>query len=97
MQAERTRLAWARSSLALAVLGGLELRIGHVEPSVWQRFPGILTLILAIACWVYGGTRYRSIVRDLAAGRSVLNHRSRSVLAVVAVIPAGLAIWALAM
>src|SRR5690606_2126522 len=53
LQAERTRLAWARTALALAVIGALELRIGDQAATLVHRLPGLGTLLLAVACWLH--------------------------------------------
>lgn len=95
LQAERTRLAWARTALALAVIGTLELHVGRTDVALVDRVPGVLTLLAAAGCWVYGGFRYRSVIRALtaavpvvvlAAGHAVL-------LATLLVLPAGAALW----
>lgn len=94
LQAERTRLAWARTSLAMAVVGALELHVGGSATSVVGRLPGALTMLLAAGCWAHGGRRYLRITRALAAGRSVADGGGLK-LAALALIPAAVALWAL--
>ncbi|WP_037362221.1 DUF202 domain-containing protein [Nakamurella lactea] len=95
MQAERTRLSWARTSLALAVIGALELHIGRSDLAMVDRLPGLLMLLIAVGCWVYGGRRYLVVTRSLAAGRTVLNHRQGLVLAGLSLLPAAIAVWSI--
>lgn len=94
LQAERTRLAWARTALALAVVGALELHVGRSDLTLVDRIPGVVTLLAAAAFWFYGGHRYRRIVLALAAGDPVVAHRHAVVLAVLTLVPASAALWA---
>lgn len=101
LQAERTRLAWGRTALALAVVGALELHVGRTDLAVVDRIPGVLTLLAAGGGWVYGGLRYRRVIRALAAGRPSpgagpgvnLDVRHAVVLAALLVLPAAAALW----
>ena len=95
MQAERTRLAWSRTALALAVIGALEIRIGRVDLPASDRLPGVLMFLLALAWWVYGGYRYRSVHRAVAAGRPVTEYRQSWILAALAILPAAIATWSI--
>lgn len=94
LQAERTRLAWARTALALAVVGALELHVGGRDLSLVDRIPGVVTLLAAAAFWLYGGHRYRRIIRALGAGDPVGAHRHSIALAVLTLVPAAAALWA---
>lgn len=93
LQAERTRLAWARTALAMAVIGALELHIGRADVAVLDRLPGLSMLLTAVGSWVYGGRRYRRITAALADGRPVADHRQGRVLALLALLPAAIAVW----
>jgi uncharacterized membrane protein YidH (DUF202 family) len=95
LQAERTRLSWARTSLALAVIGALELHIGRADLAMLDRLPGVVMLLVAVGCWAYGGRRYLTITRSLAAGRSVVNLRQHLVLAGLSLLPAAVAVWSI--
>lgn len=94
LQAERTRLAWARTSLAMAVVGALELHAGGGTASLVGRLPGALMVLLAAGCWGHGGRRYRRITRALAAGRLVAEVGG-PIMAALALIPAVIALWSL--
>lgn len=95
LQAERTRLSWARTALALAVIGALELHVGRSDLTVVDRLPGLVMMVVAVGCWVYGGQRYLTITRSLAVGRSVVNHRQGVVLAGLSLLPAAIAVWSI--
>lgn len=95
LQAERTRLSWARTALAMAVIGALELHVGRGDLPLVDRLPGVLMLLVAIGCWVYGGRRYLRITRSLAAGRPVLDPRHSLVLAGLVLLPAAFAVWSI--
>ncbi len=94
LQAERTRLAWARTSLAMAVVGALELHVGGGTASLVGRLPGALMVLLAAGCWAHGGRRYRRITRALAAGRLVAEVGG-PIMVALALIPAVIALWSL--
>lgn len=93
LQAERTRLAWARTALALAVIGALELHVGRADLALADRLPGLVMLLIAVGCWAYGGRRYLRITRALAAGTPVHDHRQSLVLTALALVPAAVALW----
>lgn len=95
LQAERTRLAWARTALALAVVGTLELHVGRTDLALVNRIPGVLTLLTAAGCWAYGGRRYRRVIRTLGAGLPVvaLAAGHAVLLAALLVLPAAAALW----
>ena len=94
LQAERTRLAWSRTALALAVVGAVELHPTRPELSLLQRTPALLTMLLAVAYWVYGGRRYLRVRAALAASRPIVPRHSMLVLGALVVLPAATALWA---
>lgn len=96
LQAERTRLAWSRTALAMAVLGALELHPTRVDLPLVDRVPGLVMLLAAVGVGVAGGRRYRSIRRAVAAGGTPASVTSLAVVAVLVLLPAviGLAaVW----
>ena len=94
LQAERTRLAWSRTALTLAVVGALELHPTRPDLSLVARVPALLTMLLAVAVWVYGGRRYLRVRAALEAGRSILPRHSTAALGLLVVLPAVVALWA---
>lgn len=93
LQAERTRLAWSRTALALAVVGALELHPTRPDLSLLERTPAILTMLFAVACWIHGGRRYLRVRSALAAGRPIVGRRTTLVLGALVVLPAATALW----
>lgn len=59
LQAERTLLAWRRTSLTLIVGDALFIRYVAVMVGPWAVSLGILGLLLAVFTWVYANIRYR--------------------------------------
>ena len=56
---ERTALAWSRSALSLAAIGGLILRFGTEHREYLLGYPlGAATLLAAAAAWGYGNIVY---------------------------------------
>jgi uncharacterized membrane protein YidH (DUF202 family) len=67
LQAERTLLAWRRTTLGLVVNGGLLLASGHGTSNV--RFGlGIVVTVLALSCWAAVSAVFRQGVRPTALG-----------------------------
>lgn len=62
LQAERTGLAWSRTSLGVAANAGL-LAVRQIgpPPSVAGLAPSVLALVLAVAVAVYGRRRTRRL------------------------------------
>lgn len=85
---ERTVLAWQRSGLSFAVVGGLSLRAGLVGPSyaAWLGVAMSAVLVVAgIATSAYGSRIYRT-AEPASAHRRVL--RALSAITVVAAVGA---------
>lgn len=95
LQAERTRLAWGRTALAMAVIGALELHVGRADLSLIDRLPGVGMLLAAVGCWAYGGRRYLAVNRALAAGRSVAGRRQPAILAMLVALPVAFGLWSI--
>lgn len=72
-QAERTRLAWSRTSLVAAAHGGLLLHAGFAaDVGVVGFVPAVLALCCAALFKLCGAHRYRTIYGALGEGRSVV-------------------------
>jgi uncharacterized membrane protein YidH (DUF202 family) len=94
LQAERTRLAWSRTALSLAVNGLLLLHGGGFAgraPAV-RFLPGIAVLLCAAAFHLCGVRRYRHTRRALETGRPVTAPRALRLMGLVAVVPGVLAL-----
>lgn len=93
LQAERTRLAWSRTALALTVIGALELHPARADLLLVHRIPAVVTMLVALACWIHGGRRYQRVRAALQAGRSIAPRHSTVTLGLLVVIPAATALW----
>jgi len=94
LQAERTRLAWSRTALSLTVIGALMLHPFGRQLSLHQVVPGWAMLIFAGAVWWYGGRRYRLVVAQVRAGRSIASDRHVRAFAWLCLVPALIGLWA---
>ena len=94
LQAERTRLAWSRTALSLAVIGALMLHPFGRHLSLHQTVPGWAMLIFAGVTWWYGGHRYRLVVAAVRAGRSIASGRYVRTFAWLCLLPAVFGLWA---
>ncbi|AYZ30257.1 DUF202 domain-containing protein [Serratia sp. FDAARGOS_506] len=57
LQPERTRLAWGRTALTMAVVGLLSLRAGMVSGSLLLAGSGFLMLVFALVMFVWSRGR----------------------------------------
>lgn len=94
LQAERTRLSWARTALALAVIGALMLHPFDHVPTLAAQLPGVAMLLLASATWAYGSRRYRFVIAAVRAGRPIAAAAHIRAFGVLCLLPAALGLWA---
>lgn len=91
-QAERTRLSWNRTGLALAVNAALLVHTG--SGSLARHVPALLMLLVALGCFLFAARRYRSINAAVRAERTVAGLAHTRVLAALSVLPAVIALVA---
>lgn len=89
-QAERTRLSWNRTGLALGV--NAALLIQHSSTGFAAHVPALAMLALALACFAFAGLRYRQITEAVWHGRSVVVLAQLRGLALITVVPAVIAL-----
>ena len=94
LQAERTKLAWNRTALAVGVIGLLMLHPFHPRTSLANDVPGFIMVLLAACTWWYGAHRYRVVVASVRAGRSITAMLNGRRFVLVCLIPAALGLWA---
>lgn len=91
-QAERTRLSWNRTALAIAVNAAL---LGHAGgDSMLRRGLALAMLASALACFVFADRRYRAINSAVRAGRAASVVASPRVLALLTLVPVAIALVA---
>lgn len=91
-QAERTRLAWNRTGLALAVNAGL---LVHAQGgSLARHIPALAMLAVALGCFLFASRRYRLINTAVRGGRPVAALAHVRALALLSVLPAAIALAA---
>lgn len=91
-QAERTRLSWNRTGLALAVNAAL---LVHAGPgSLARHAPALLMLLVALGCFLFAGRRYRQINDAVPARHPVAAIAHVRTLAVLCLVPAAIALAA---
>lgn len=91
-QAERTRLSWNRTGLALAVNAALLVHTG--DGSLVRHLPALLMLLVALGCFLFAARRYRAINVAVRSGRPVTNLARMRALAVLSILPAVIALVA---
>jgi uncharacterized membrane protein YidH (DUF202 family) len=94
LQAERTRLSWSRTALALVVIGALMLHPFGRQLTVRQSLPGLTLLLFAGLTWWYGGWRYRRVLVAVREGRSAASTWEFRAFTWLCLLPAAVAIWA---
>ncbi len=67
LQAERTLLAWRRTSLGLVVNGVLLIASGHGTSDVRLGL-GIVVMVLSLSCWAAVSAVFRRGIRPSALG-----------------------------
>lgn len=65
LQAERTRLAWSRTSLSFAAVGALLLHNGLTTGDRLHGLPGLIALCCAAATYLLGVSRYHATTRKV--------------------------------
>lgn len=90
MQAERTRLSWNRTGLAIAVIAALLIR---ADPdTLWHHLPAIGMFAVAMSCFFYARRRYRAINTAVRTGVHSVNTARHRILAATALLPAIIAL-----
>ena len=91
--AERTALAWQRSSLALAAVAALTLRLAERHgPPVPGAVTAVLAVAAAVAMAVYGRRHYRSGEHEPQAAVNRVVARGVGALGVAAALTAAIAL-----
>lgn len=68
-QAERTRLSWNRTALAIAVNAALLTHTGGT--SLARHIAAMAVFIAAVGCFIFADRRYRQINAAVRSGRRV--------------------------
>lgn len=71
LQPERTRLAWARTALALLANGGLMLHSGHRADEWAWLLPGAAVMAVAALVYAVGELRFRRVEAAVRANGPV--------------------------
>jgi hypothetical protein len=91
-QAERTRLSWNRTGLALAVNAALLLhsRVG----STLTQVPMLLMLLAALGCFLFANRRYRTVSAAVRNQTPIVVLANIRLLGLAALLPALIALAA---
>jgi uncharacterized membrane protein YidH (DUF202 family) len=87
LQAERTRLAWSRTALSTGVNGALLLHSGFSSGSLPGYLPGGSVMLCAVALWLCGMRRYRSVYAAVREGRGVADRALLRAAGLLSVLP----------
>lgn len=90
-QAERTRLSWHRTALALAVNAAVLVEIDR-RAAIFH-VPAVLMLSAAVACFLFGERRYRRVNRLVRAGETVAVVAPLQALAILVALPPAIAFF----
>lgn len=85
-QAERTRLSWNRTALAIAVNAALLIHMSGGSPP--RQLAAMAMLAVAVGCFVFADRRYRQINAAVRAGRPVAVSAHSTVTALLVLVPA---------
>jgi uncharacterized membrane protein YidH (DUF202 family) len=91
-QAERTRLSWNRTGLALAANAALLIRF---DQGVLYRLPAIAMLLVALACFLYGARRYRVIVHRVISREPIPSLAAVRGMTLLSLVPMAIALGAI--
>lgn len=92
-QAERTRLSWNRTALALAVNAALLTQTGG--GSFAQHLPALAMLVAALGCFLFADRRYRAINTAIRNHQHLAAIAHTRTLAILTVLPALIALTAM--
>lgn len=92
LQAERTRLSWNRTALAIGVNAALLLHTGR--GSLATQLSALLMLGVAVGCWLFAARRYRQITAAIRTGQSVAVLAQIRTLARIRFLPAAIGLAA---
>lgn len=84
-QAERTRLSWNRTGLAIAVNAALVVHAG--TGPLWRHIPALAMLCVAWACFLFAERRYRQINAAVRTGRQVAVATQVRAIALLVLVP----------
>lgn len=91
-QAERTRLSWNRTGLAIAVNAALLVHLG--SGSLVRHIPALAMLLVAVGCFLFANHRYQQINRAVRSGGRIAVITQVRTLTLVTVLPAVIALAA---
>jgi putative membrane protein len=80
LPAERTAMAWQRTSLALAGFSALVVHLA--DRNIVAAVPGVAGLVVALLILAFSERRYAWTVRRVEAGETPLDHRLNLVVTV---------------
>lgn len=92
-QAERTRLSWNRTALAIAVNAALLTHASGTSPI--RQVAAFAMLAAAIGCFVFADRRYRQINRAVTSGRTVAATSHSAVTGLFVLVPSAVALAAI--
>lgn len=90
LQAERTSLAWQRTSLAAVVAALLALRAAVVPQPTWTALLSLAAVVVLLAATVAGLLRVRALRHGPALGEAVLRDGRVPAVFCLAALAAGL-------
>lgn len=92
LQAERTRLSWARTALSFAGMGALMLHIGNQSGGLLRELPGVAVLGAAAVIYLLGVRRYSHTPARVRSRRPVAAAGPVAAVAALASFTAALAL-----
>lgn len=92
-QAERTRLSWNRTALAIAVNAALLMHASGTSPV--RQLAAFAMLLAATGCFVFADRRYRQINAAVRSGRAVAVTAHSMISTLFVLVPSGVALAAI--
>lgn len=89
-QAERTRLSWNRTGLAIAVNAALLVHLR--TDNWWLHLPPFLLLLVAVGCFLFANLRYHQINEAVRRGSRIADITQVRALTMITVLPAAVAL-----